>query len=80
MRTIPATNPKIFLSTVPVSNLSKLKDPNLWQPLTYLNGKLVIMQEFVGASVVQGHSLCHEVARPEPAIPVGFRSSARRVV
>jgi len=36
-------------STVPVSNISTIKDPNRWQPLTYFNGTAVITQVFVGA-------------------------------
>jgi hypothetical protein len=36
-------------STVPVSDISTIQDPNHWQPLTYFNGKAVITQGFVGA-------------------------------
>ncbi len=36
-------------STVPVSDISTIKDPNHWQPLTYFNGTAVITQVFVGA-------------------------------
>lgn len=36
-------------STVPVSDLSTVKDPNQWQPLTYFNGTAVVTPAFVGA-------------------------------
>lgn len=36
-------------STVPVSNISTIENPNHWQPLTYFNGKVVTTQTFVGA-------------------------------
>ena len=36
-------------STVPVSDLSTVLDPNRWQPLTYSNGTKVVTPTFVGA-------------------------------
>ena len=36
-------------STVPVTDLSTIKDPNRWQPLTYFNGKSVVTPTFIGA-------------------------------
>src|SRR5437870_489606 len=41
--------PKNLPSTVPVSNLSTVLDPNSWQPLTYFNGIKVVTPAFVGA-------------------------------
>ncbi len=36
-------------STVPVLDMSTIKDPNHWQPLTYFNGKSVVTPKFIGA-------------------------------
>jgi hypothetical protein len=36
-------------STVPVSDLSTVLDPNRWQPLTYFNGTKIVTPAFVGA-------------------------------
>jgi hypothetical protein len=36
-------------STVPVIDLSTVKNPNHWQPLTYFNGTKVVTPAFVGA-------------------------------
>ena len=36
-------------STVPVTDISTIKDPNRWQPLTYFNGKAVVTPTFIGA-------------------------------
>lgn len=36
-------------STVPVTDISTIKDPSRWQPLTYFNGKSVVTSTFVGA-------------------------------
>ena len=36
-------------STVPVSDISTIIDPNHWQPLTYFNGKKIVTPTFVGA-------------------------------
>jgi hypothetical protein len=36
-------------STVPVSDLSTVLDPNHWQPLTYFNGTAVVTPKFIGA-------------------------------
>jgi hypothetical protein len=36
-------------STVPVSDISTVTDPNHWQPLTYFNGVKVVTPVFVGA-------------------------------
>jgi len=44
-----AYQPVNLPSTVPVSNISTIKDPNHWQPLTYFNGTAFITQVFVGA-------------------------------
>jgi uncharacterized protein DUF6851/vanadium-dependent haloperoxidase-like protein len=41
--------PKNLPSSVPVSNLSTIVDPNHWQPLTYFNGTTVVTPSFVGA-------------------------------
>lgn len=41
--------PKNLPSTVPVSDLSTVLDPNRWQPLTYFNGTKVVTPTFVGA-------------------------------
>lgn len=41
--------PKNLPSTVPVSDLSTVIDPNSWQPLTYFNGTKVVTPTFVGA-------------------------------
>lgn len=42
---VPVNKP----STVPVSDLSTVIDPNHWQPLTYNNGTKVVTPAFVGA-------------------------------
>jgi len=42
---VPVNKP----STVPVTNLSTVIDPNHWQPLTYFNGTKVVTPTFVGA-------------------------------
>src|SRR5246127_4184941 len=41
--------PKNLPSTVPVTDLSTVLDPNRWQPLTYFNGTKVVTPTFVGA-------------------------------
>jgi len=41
--------PKNLPSTVPVSDLSTVLDPNRWQPLPYFNGTKVVTPTFVGA-------------------------------
>ena len=41
--------PKNLPSTVPVSDLSTVLDPNSWQPLTYFNGTKIVTPTFVGA-------------------------------
>lgn len=41
--------PKNLPSTVPVSDLSTVLDPNSWQPLTYFNGTKLVTPAFVGA-------------------------------
>ena len=41
--------PKNLPSTVPVTDLSTVLDPNRWQPLTYFNGTKVVTPVFVGA-------------------------------
>jgi hypothetical protein len=42
---VPVNKP----STVPVSDLLTIVDPNRWQPLTYVNGTTVVTPAFVGA-------------------------------
>lgn len=42
---VPVNKP----STVPVSDISTIVDPNRWQPLTYFNGIKVVTPIFVGA-------------------------------
>jgi len=42
-------NPVNVPSTVPVGDLSTVRDPNHWQPLTYFNGTMVVTPRFVGA-------------------------------
>ena len=41
--------PENLPSTVPVSDLSTVLNPNRWQPLTYFNGTKVVTPLFVGA-------------------------------
>lgn len=41
--------PVNFPSTVPETDLSTVKDPNRWQPLTYFNGVAVVAPSFIGA-------------------------------
>lgn len=41
--------PKNPPSTVPVSNVGTVLDPNHWQPLTYFNGTATVTPNFVGA-------------------------------
>ncbi len=41
--------PKNLPSTVPVSDLSTVLDPNHWQPLTYFHGTKIVTPVFVGA-------------------------------
>lgn len=41
--------PKNLPSTVPVSDLSAVLDPNHWQPLIYFNGTATVTPKFVGA-------------------------------
>ena len=42
---VPVNKP----STVPVSDISTIIDPNRWQPLTYFNGTKIVTPAFVGA-------------------------------
>ena len=42
---VPANKP----STVPVSDVYTIVDPNHWQPLTYFNGTKIVTSAFVGA-------------------------------
>ena len=41
--------PKNLPSTVPVTDLSTILDPDHWQPLTYFNGTQIVTPSFVGA-------------------------------
>ena len=41
--------PVLLPSTAPVTDISTIKDPNHWQPLTYFNGTATVTPKFVGA-------------------------------